>query len=183
MGPREPPPSLLPPRSLTSLVLSLSIILNAAAGINRSRRQLSLSDLVRHSLQLLPVDGYVRIRRSSPCPAWQNTCFSGTPGGLPWPCSHTGTHVWWPGHLWSEPHGLSHGKSMVSFVAGQGADHVRGRTPVFCQCNSCKRMELDTTWLDDPVTYCYLGEAIITMFLGSLWWFSLQLGLGRESGR
>lgn len=114
--------------------------------------------------------------RASPCPAWQNTCSWGTPGGLPWLCSYPWAQVSWLGHLWSETHPWPWPwKIHVVTLLSQW---------LLCcwpRCWSCggqnskvfPQMQLlqengagHLSWLDYPVSSCYLGRAIITMFLG-----------------
>lgn len=72
-------------------------------------------------------------------------------------------------------HGLGLGKSMWShylasdsLVAGQGADCVGGQnSKVFSQMQLLQENGAGhLSWLDYPVSSCYLGRAIITMFLG-----------------
>lgn len=128
---RELPLSLLLPSSLSSSVLCLLITLTAAARVNRSWRQLELSDLVMHSLQLLPLDGHVRIRAaqsfSLPWVAenlflesiwWFTMILSWNPYLTTW-----SSLVWtpWP---WPRPWKsiLSQYLATGSFGAGRGAD-------------------------------------------------------------
>lgn len=95
------------------------------------------------------------------------------------------------GHPLPEPCGLGLGKSMLTqslangtFGAGRGADHVGVRTQESShKCISCKGTELATlSWLDVPITSCFLGGAVIIMLLGSAGMIPLQLRLGREGG-
>lgn len=192
-GSREPLFSLTPLSSLSSSVLCLTIIVNAAASQQKQEAAGSLRPSPAQSSA--PTIGWSSENPSCPEP------LLALHGRTPVPGEHLGVHHDRSGpgttsddpgsHPWSEPCGLGLGKAVriqplagASFGAGRGADHVGVRTQESCHgCSACEGMELHTlSLLGVPLTFCYSGGAIIMMLLGSAVVIPLQLRLGRESG-